>query len=86
MTALELLSDFVKDWRKEDGEWKSAATDAWQKLDRRVLLIETRNRSTDDSVRKDGVSRRVKWGLIAALIPGTLGACAQLIGALHLFG
>lgn len=67
---LQLLADFVKEWRSEDREWK-------RDIDNRLRLVEgfvTGATAVAVAQREGGLSTRAKIGLLFSVVSGVVGA------------
>ena len=63
---LKILSDFVRDWRREDAEWKSKTDERLRKVEIYVAADESAEQAEEKIVTAAGISRRARNTLIVA--------------------
>lgn len=66
--TLELLSAFVRDWRREDAEWKERTDERLRKVEIYVAADESADAAKEKIVTAAGISRRARNTLIVAAI------------------
>ena len=79
---LKILSDFVRDWRREDTEWKLQTDERLRKVEIYVAADETKEELEEKIVTAHGIDRRARRTLIVAAAGVLVGIVFGIINLL----
>jgi len=79
---LKILSDFVRDWRREDAEWKVRTDERLRKVEIYVAADESQEETEERIVTASGIAERARRTLIVAAAGVLVGVVFGVINLL----